>query len=232
MRVLPVIGQRVYISRCPRCARLEMHQISVFGFSGRQTITISCSCGYRKVSIYSFRHRSYYIRMHCVACDLDHVWSASFADFWKSPVFVCQCVSSGIDVSYVCGPDEVNDVVESLNTQVPAEYLAVDDVRDDFFVSPSIMVEVLNRIHILRDRGDIYCECGNGEPRIEVFGDRIELSCQDCGSLCIVYAENADDLEVIRDIDCISLSENGFSCVDSRKFGHGLSTHQNKRHSD
>lgn len=232
MRVLSVIGQRVFVSRCPRCAKLEIRQVSIFEFSGRQTITISCSCGYKKASVYSFRHRSYYIRMHCLACSMDHVWNASFADFWKSPVFVCQCVSPGVDASYLCDPDEVSNVIESLDALVPIEFLAVDDTRDDFFVSPRVMGEVLSRIRILEDRGDVYCQCGNDELKIEVFGDRVELSCQDCGSLCIVYAENAEDLDVVRDIDCILLSESGFSCVDSRKFGHGLSTPQNKRHSD
>jgi hypothetical protein len=137
-----------------------------------------------------------------------------------------------MDVSYLCGPGEVSDVVESLDGQLPSELSVFDDARDDFFVNPRIMAEILNRVRSLTDRGDVYCQCGNEEPRIEVFGDRVELSCQECGSLCIVYAENENDLEVMRGIDCIELSENGFSCVDSRKFKHGPGAHQNKRHFD
>jgi hypothetical protein len=229
---LSVVGERIQISRCPRCARLEMHRISVFEFSGRQAVILSCSCGFHKASIYSFRHRNYHIRMHCLACDSDHIWTASFADFWRSPVFVCQCVDSGMDISYLCGPGEVKDVVESLDGQVPSELSVFGDTRADFFVNPKIMADILNKVRRLTDRGDVYCQCGNDEPRVEVFGDRVELSCQECGSLCIVYAENENDLEVMRGIDCIELTESGFSCVDSRKFRHGPGTHRNKRHSD
>ena len=231
MRVLSVIGQRVFVSRCPRCAKLEIRQVSIFEFSGRQTITISVHVDTRKHRYTLFAIGLLYTNA-LLSVQHGPCGTPRLLIFEKSCLRVPVRVSSGVDASYLCDPDEVSNVIESLDALVPIEFLAVDDTRDDFFVSPRVMGEVLSRIRILEDRGDVYCQCGNDELKIEVFGDRVELSCQDCGSLCIVYAENAEDLDVVRDIDCILLSESGFSCVDSRKFGHGLSTPQNKRHSD
>ena len=123
MRVLSVIGQRVFVSVAPDVPSSRFAKSQFFEFSGRQTITISCSWIQESIRIL-FSPSSYYIRMHCLACSMDHVWNASFTDFGK---VLSSCASAwlGVDASYLCDPDEVSNVIESLDALVPIEFLAV-----------------------------------------------------------------------------------------------------------
>ena len=77
------------------------------------------------------------------------------------------------------------------------------------------MYEVLNCLHDIAEPGAVYCQCGNHDVEVDIFPDRLELHCKGCDSVNIIYAETEDDLNVIRKVDTIELTRNGFNCLDS-----------------
>ena len=201
------------MSRCSKCGRVETHTISPFHFSGNRAVDIVCECGHVKASIYSFSHREYYVRATCLSCCSEHVWKVAKEEFWSSPLFICRCQGSGSEVGYVWPSDALP--YPGLNLEgVGKRPGSQDQMR---FSSPGVMWEVLAVLHLFFSEGDVFCLCGAEEIQVQVLEDRVELVCNDCGSLCIAYAETEDDLDVIRHAEFICLVEEGFTYIDSRR---------------
>ena len=87
--------------------------------------------------------------------------------------------------------------------------------KDDYFTNFNILEKVLKQIYDLNKDGKINCDCGKSKIDIQIFSDRLELKCNNCKSVKIIFAETEDDLSIIMNKDKIMLREHNISCIDS-----------------
>lgn len=200
--------------RCPECGKLDYHRLSRFNFSGRKRVEIKCACGAVKLGISTRNRKDYLLQVPCVVCETSHALAISARMLWHGEVAYLYCQETGLDLGYL-GPEE-DVLVLSAAHEESMEALANEfEKEDEYFHNPEIMYEVLNRLHDIAEQGTLYCQCGNVDVDVDIFPDRLELNCQDCDSINIIYAETEEDLRVIRDTEAIELTRNGFKCLDS-----------------
>jgi len=91
------------------------------------------------------------------------------------------------------------------------------------------MFEVLNCLHDVAEEGYLYCECGSYQIEIDIFPDRIELNCKDCKSNSVIYAENDEDLNKIKETKKIELVGSGLKSLKDLNKGKKGKRRNSKR---
>ncbi|MFA7467815.1 MAG: hypothetical protein WCY82_06065 [Desulfotomaculaceae bacterium] len=200
--------------RCPECGKLDYHQLSRFEFGMRKKVEIACKCGFIKLVINTKDRKDYMLQVPCVVCESKHMRSISSRRFWSDDVNYLFCQETGLELGYLGPEEEVRELAEAQEESI--ESLANEfEGEDKYFNNSEIMYEVLNCLHDIAEQGSLYCQCGNLDVEVDIFPDRLELHCKECDSINIIYAETEDDLRVIKDVDTIELTRNGFGYLDS-----------------
>lgn len=217
--------------RCPECGKLEYKKISRFQFSGTGSANIYCSCGATKLIISTKNHKDYWVQIPCVVCETKHLRSILGKLLWsKNEVYYLTCQETGLELGYLGPEQKVKSLASSYDEKL--DILTGDFGDDDYFHNSGVMYEVLNCLHDIAEIDALYCQCGNRSVEVDIFPDRLELHCRECDSVNIIYAENDEDLRVIKEIDSIELTQNGFECLDSlastSKFGKKPRRKRNK----
>lgn len=202
----------VLAMRCSECGKLQFHKLSLFYFSGCRTLEIKCSCGATLSSI-TKKRGSYRLQLSCVICEHKHQYQISGSKMWSAQLFNLYCPETGLELGHIGPEEKVEQAV--LNSDSDLELLLEQFDGDDYFNNSSIMYQVINRLHDIAEKNGLYCQCGNNYIELEIFPDRVELKCKQCGSVNIIYAETEEDLNVIQGIECIELARHGFKFLDS-----------------
>lgn len=199
--------------RCPDCGRLELHSFSRFSFSNCRTLRINCSCGTTKMVINTKNKKKFWLQVSCIICETKHLIILNASSIWSEKVTTVLCEETGLELAYIGLPGKVREAVDGCRDDIKALVDGIDG--DNYFNNPEIMYKTLNRLHDIIERGALYCQCGNRKIALDIFPDRLELYCGNCNSVNIIYAENEEDLEVIRQVENIELTRYGFKCLDS-----------------
>lgn len=200
--------------RCPECGKLDYHKLSRFDFSGQKNVKIKCSCGFVKLFVSTKNRTKYWLQVPCVVCETKHLRNLSSRMLWSDEVNYLYCQETGLELGYIGPRDEVETL--AIAHEENMEALANEfDREEEYFHNSDIMYEVLNCLHDIAEQGALYCQCGNQDVEVDIFPDRLELHCKDCDSVNIIYAETEEDLRVIKEVDTIELTQNGFECLDS-----------------
>ncbi|SFQ98282.1 hypothetical protein [Desulfoscipio geothermicus] len=209
-----IVTDTLLAMRCPECGKLDYHTISRFAFSGCKNVEIKCSCGTVKLNITTKNRKNYWLQVPCVVCETKHLRTFSGKMLWSGEVNYLFCQETGLELGYIGPGEEVR--VLALAHEETMEALADElDREDEYFNNSDIMYEVLNSLHDIAEQGALYCQCGNRDVEVDIFPDRLELHCKDCDSVNIIYAETEEDLRVIKEVETIELTQNGFECLDS-----------------
>jgi hypothetical protein len=123
------------------------------------------------------------------------------------------CHDTGLELGHIGREEKVKMITSGRDREL--ELLIKEFGSDDFFSSSQIMYEVLQCLHLMAEKGKLYCQCGNRQVEVKIFPDRLELQCGHCGSVNIIYAETEEDLQVIRQVEEIELVKSGFEYLDS-----------------
>ncbi|MCL2337945.1 MAG: hypothetical protein FWC60_11065, partial [Firmicutes bacterium] len=203
--------------RCPECGKLDYDHLSRFAFGRRKKVEITCQCGFTKLTVTASgarERKSYVLQVPCVVCESKHVHYIGSRKFWSAEVNYLCCQETGLELGYLGAEEAVRELAETQEESM--ESLASEfEGEDRYFNNSEIMYEVLNCLHDIAEQGALYCQCGNLDVEVDIFPDRLELHCQECDSINIIYAETEEDLRVIKDIENIELTRNGFGYLDS-----------------
>lgn len=203
----------VLAMRCPECGKMEFHDLSRFAFSRGKNVEINCSCGASKMLVITKNRSIYWLHFACVICETKHVLEISGKSLWSGEVVRLACQDTGLDLGHIGPEAKVYDL--SFSREHELEALVDEFMGDGYFHNSEIMYEVLNRLHEIAERGGLYCQCGNHKIEVDIFPDRLELHCNNCDSINIIYAETEEDLKVIQQVDTIELARHGFKFLDS-----------------
>lgn len=210
-----VSTQRNLALRCPLCGRLEFHQLSLFSFSGFQTVKIICKCGFNKLTISTKNYREFFLQISCLICDEIHLLKFSYHELWEKPIVILRCTETGQELGYMGDQQSLEKVIRRKQNDVDS--IINNFGFDDYFTNPQVMFEILNHLHQIAEDDRLYCMCGNTNIEIDVFPEKLELRCPVCQSLHIVYAETIEDLRIVKQVQTIAMTEKGFTSFDSSK---------------
>ncbi|WP_378955306.1 hypothetical protein [Pelosinus sp. sgz500959] len=193
---------------CSRCGKIHMHTISRFNLRNTGSRKLLCSCGQIQATITSSGDRQCLLDIPCVLCQTNHVICLDSKRLWRAEMDKIYCVQENFELGFV-GARQV--IAETINKyKVEFEKLASDmelDEYDDEIENPQVMLETLNKIHDMAEKGVLHCRCGSSAIGAEVLPGGIELECAQCGGQLLIPAQTEEDLtyvEGLEDLEIIS----------------------------
>ena len=204
-----VATELVVAMRCPICGKLDFHSISRFAFAGTKN------------------RRQFSLQVPCVLCETNHLVYYKAKQLWANKVEFFYCNDTNVELGFFGPAEKVHALAEKYEYSLES---LVDGLGyDDYFYNPEIMFEVLNCLHDVAEEGYLYCECGSYQIEIDIFPDRIELNCKDCKSNSVIYAENDEDLNKIKETKKIELVGSGLKSLKDLNKGKKGKRRNSKR---
>lgn len=201
--------------RCPECGKMDFHVLSRFSMSGAGTEVIICECGANLLSMGRNKGKTYWLQVECSMCEDSHLFAYNYKDLWSGKLLTLVCEETGVEIGFI-GPRElVRKNVQNMDKSV--QEMAEELGYGEYFNNPEIMYKVLEHLHAISDTGRLYCSCSNHNLEVEVYPDRMELHCSDCGASGIIFAESFKDWETVRRLEEIVLTEGSFRYIDDKK---------------
>lgn len=208
--------------RCPGCGRIKYHSLSLFSFSANKSIQFACDCGQTVLSISTRDRRVFSFQVECLMCEGRHFYQFFLKDIWSQRVLSLVCSETGLEVGFIGPREEVRRCIASQERSL--REMAEDLGFSDYFENPEVMYEILDCLHKIAESGGLSCQCGNFQIEVEIFAERVELRCPDCGACGVIDAESREDLDAIKDVWEIMLQPGKLQLL-----GTGKERHHRKR---
>lgn len=192
------------VVRCCECGKLSLVTESLFSFR-REIKKVKCGCGRFLVKLGLGAKGSLGVGIMCFLCEEWHQVTMPRSLFWGGRVKTLYCPESGIELCLVGAQEPVRERALSGNLEIMGLTSALP--FDDFFHNADVIFEILNCLYQLNHDSLISCRCGNREMKFNLFKDRIEIRCLECGKLLVVPAVSPPDLERIRGLAELKLEQ-------------------------
>lgn len=197
--------------KCPVCGSIEFNNVSVFDFSGKRSYTIMCSCKKGFVKIRPKTQQKCTVTMPCIACNKVHSYTLSFKAFWTKKPITFHCPSTGMDLCFAGRDDDVRQLVDVYELEM--DLLMNDIGYDDYFVNNTVMLNTIDKIHDIAEKGNLLCQCGSADIDLEMYSHQVELRCNKCSMTEMIKASTNHDLKVTLNKKSIILCQEYYETV-------------------
>ncbi len=199
--------------RCPHCGKLETTHLSRFALGRGGSVKVNCSCGHHQLTV-GIRQGQVWLQVPCYLCDGVHFLYFTPDAFWHEELKQIPCAETELQLGVFGGESAVTSYARPGSSEL--ERLLEDAAFDDYFDEPVIMYQTLSVIHGLSEAGNLTCTCGNQEISVDIFPDRLELSCPECGRHRGVSATTEEDLNHVQRLTHIQVGDD----TPNRRKGH------------
>ena len=211
-----VINQVITIAfKCPFCGSVEFNTVSIFDFSGKKEYTVQCSCKDGFVKIAKGKNKRYTVSMPCIACNEVHDYVLDYKTLWLNDIFVLKCPDSKLELCFIGKDDNVRKSVDRYEMQM--DILMNEIGYDDYFINNTVMLNTVDKIHDIAEKGNLLCQCGSDDISMEMFYDRVELTCNRCLVQTVIKACTNHDLKDTLTKDSIVLSDDYYGKLNTKK---------------
>lgn len=186
-------SERTIALYCPACEQLQQHKFSLFELSGSLR-SFQCACGF-KLGHITKKKRRYEVRLLCSSGDRVRLLYP-FREFWLTPLLTFYSPDEGEILGFFGNDQDVSDIVASSNN---------DLLEPDDFLEPEIMSSVLAYLQKLAVANKISCACNHPGVGIDIYPDKVELVCSNCGSAMLIGATMEADLTELHNLNEITM---------------------------
>lgn len=206
---------------CAQCGELEFNALSLFTFSRRGRKNVLCSCGAQLMSVSSGNRRLFNISYICAYCGETHYLKVNRQTVWGKDVFPLTCTNVKAPVGYIGSKQKVMHACHE--REKSGGDLAFELGYEEDFENPEVMLRILDCLHRLAKQGRLGCACGNHQLTFDMLADRIELYCECCEAVGVIYADSSDNIRQMEGIDSMYLEENKTWYINKPLRGQHLS---------
>lgn len=208
-----ISARTAFAIRCPQCGQMETAAVSRFEVNGSPSVKLSCSCGGPKLTV-GGRAGQVWLQIPCYLCDGVHFLYYTPKRFWSTELKALSCSDTDLQLG-VFGPEqEVDTYARTGGTEL--DRLMEDAAFGEYFDSPEVMYQALSRVHTLAEEGKLSCSCGNRQISVDIYPERLDLTCSTCGRHRTLPAGSQDDITALERARRIELGEE----ADNRRKGH------------
>lgn len=178
---------------CPACERLQYHRFSLFELSSSPR-AFHCACGFTQGHITKKHHR---YEMSLLSSSGERVRLLfSFHEFWSVPLLTFYSPEEGEILGFFGEAQQIEEAVIAYDNEL---------LEPDDFYAPEIMTEILAYLQKLALAHKICCTCSDPAVGIDVYPDKVELVCANCGSALLMSAVCEEDLEKLYSLSEIKM---------------------------
>lgn len=180
---------------CPICGLTHCEVISLFNFSGKNEVVITCKCGKSSIHIKTKDYKNYSLFLPCIGCGENHEYMLSFYHLWVLPINIIRCRHNEFETCIIGNDDEVRKELDYIEKEKDLVADIIGFEKD--FNNSSVMLEAVNKIHDIAEKDNIICECGCKNISVYMLNDKIILQCTKCSGVEVVNAKDNFDLKNI-----------------------------------
>lgn len=203
-------GCKSILVRCRFCGRLRKYELNIFNIKKNNPLEYKCECGEINVKLARINNKGK-LEVACFDCGDVHYFILDLQQILKSRN-ILYCIF-GRKLCFIGSEEKANQMI--LENQANLRDNSNIIYKEDYFTNFNILEKVLKQLYNLNKEGKINCDCGKFKIDVQLFPDRLELKCNNCHSVKIIFTETQEDLSIIMNKDKIMLREHNISCIDS-----------------
>ncbi|MBU2700697.1 hypothetical protein Ga0466249_001802 [Sporomusaceae bacterium BoRhaA] len=191
---------------CQQCGNLTMYDLSRFTLKKELPKRLICSCGHCQATIVSAGLRQCLLSIPCVICNIDHLITLDSQRFWRDSVEKVYCTEENLELGFVGRRPMIEAMIAAHKKELDTLFLenSYQDCEEDV-VNSQVMLEVINLIHDIAERGGVYCRCGGTIIETDILADRVEIICDHCGGRQVIPALTDSDVTRLKMNDAIEI---------------------------
>lgn len=206
-----ISAETTFAIRCPQCGRLEMTTVSRFSLGGGRSVKVACSCGSHKLTV-GTKQGQVWLQVPCYLCDGTHFVYFKPQRFWNGHLEALNCSETELQLGLFGHESEVELYMRTGGSEL--DRLVEDAAFGEYFDHPEVMYRALSRVHTMAEEGNLTCRCGNRQVGVDIYPERLDLSCSECGRHKTLFAGNEEDLTAL---ECLVRIEVGDDAPGRRK---------------
>jgi len=179
-----------------------------------------CQCGSPLLTITTHKRKFFNVSFHCAYCGRVHYLRVSRNALWGKEALPLVCPDVEATVGFIGPKQKVNQACQEKEKSIGE--LAAELGYENEFENPEVMIKVLDMLHLLAKQGNLGCRCGNRHLTFELMPDHIELYCESCEAIGIIYADNPESVLLLEGMSSLYLEENKTWVVNRPFKGHHL----------
>lgn len=196
---------------CARCGRVHSHAVSCFTGRNPAGKELRCCCGELQAEVSGVHRHQIILKVFCVTCEMFHLVLLPVRV--PGGVEKIYCRQTGLELGLYGEARQVEMAVSANDRQMARLFRQMDKdagLADEkgsggMIVNPQVLLQVLNRVHDIAEKGGIYCRCGAQKVRAILLDEGIELSCRVCGAHRFIEARDEKDLLRVNGVEKIEL---------------------------
>jgi hypothetical protein len=191
---------------CQKCGNLMMHDLSRFALKTELPKELVCGCGHCQATIVSAGLRQCLLSIPCVVCEMDHVIMLDSKQFWRESVDKVYCVEENLELGFVGCRQAITALIATHKREMDNLFLE-NSYQDpeEAVVNSQVMLEIINLVHDITERGGVYCRCGGTTIETDILADRVEIICGHCGGRQVIPALQDSDVVKLKMHDAIEI---------------------------
>jgi hypothetical protein len=188
---------------CSRCGKAQIHDISRFALKNELGRGLFCSCGQYQATISGSGHSQYLLEVPCVVCETKHIICVDIKEFWRQGVNKIYCSTANLELGFSGNRGAIEQTIAEHQRQFAS--IVREVAQEDEGDNSQILFEILNKIHDMAERGQVFCQCG-GAIEAAVHIHQVELVCIQCGGRRIIPAANEADGLLLEELTTIKIN--------------------------
>lgn len=206
--------------QCPKCGELEFHALSLFAFAGKERENLYCPCGEPLLSVASRDRRHFNVSFHCAFCGGVHYLRLKRGAIWGKTALPLICSEVEASTGFIGPKQKVTQACHEREKSIGE--LAAELGYEEEFENPEVMLKLLDHLHDLAKNGTLECGCGNRHLSFELLPDRVELYCEECDAVGIIYGDCTENIRIFEGMTFIKLEENKTGLINRPQRVHQL----------
>ena len=125
------------------------------------------------------------LQIACAACGTMNVVHYSLRKLRRTQLERVYCSKDRFELGYI----GKHRCIEELLAFNQARFaLLYPGQSKDLAEKQRILLQAMNRVHEIAEQGTLLCSCGSHDMMVELRGNAIILTCEQCGSYCVLHA--------------------------------------------
>ena len=176
---------------CQRCGQIHIQDVPYF--TGRQRLTLHCgNCSHVQASIRLRPQAGLSLYIPCGVCGMENEIVFSLHQLRSLRFEKIYCREDRFELGYI---GKWKAIAEFLDFNA-AEFDSLHPSDDaNYMGQQQVLLEAVNRVHELAERGAFQCCCGGQDFTAHVADTSILLECLHCGSHALIPARGGEDLQ-------------------------------------
>jgi hypothetical protein len=158
------------------------------------------------MSIVSRNRTQFNATFACAYCGETHYLRLNRHAIWGKEALSLACPDVEASVGYIGPKQKVTQAC--LEREKSIGELALELGYEEEFENPEVMIRILDHLYSLAKQGNLGCACGNHQLTFELLQDCIELYCEYCEAVGVIYADSAENIYQIEGMNALYLEEN------------------------